>query len=91
MKKYLNQITTMKNKITLLAFSLNLVLTISSIVYFLAAQSIMEEYKQIKRDEVDKAAREIVEDISLFAPIEELENAVAKDLAALDAKYKNLN
>lgn len=91
MKKYLNQITTMKNKITLLAFSLNLVLTISSIVYFLAAQSIMEEYKQIKRDEVDKAAREIVEDISLFAPIEELENAVAQDLAALDAKYKNLN
>ena len=78
----------MKNKITLLAFSLNLVLTISSIVYFFAAQSIMEEYKQMKRDEVDKAAREIVEDISLFAPIEELENAVAQDLAALDAKYK---
>ena len=81
----------MKNKITLLAFSLNLVLTIISIVYFFAAQSIMNDYKQMKLDEVDKAAREVVEDISLFAPIEELENAVAQDLAALEAKYKNLN
>lgn len=81
----------MKNKMTLLAFSLNLVLTISSIVYFLTAQSIMNDYK--KQKEVDQAVKEIMEDQenSLFEPIEKLEEAVAQDLAALDAKYKNLN
>jgi len=81
----------MKNKITLLAFSLNLVLTMASLVYFLSAQSIMNDYK--KQKEVDQAVKEIMEDHenSLFEPIEKLEEAVAQDLAALDAKYKNLN
>jgi len=63
----------------------------ASLVYFLSAQSIMNDYK--KQKEVDQAVKEIMEDHenSLFEPIEKLEEAVAQDLAALDAKYKNLN
>jgi hypothetical protein len=79
----------MKNKLILISFGLNVAICLASCSYFGAAESKMQEYKKLK--EVDKAAREIVEDVSLFAPVEELENAVAQDLAALDTKYKNLN
>ena len=74
-----------KRKIILISFSINLMLCFASCAYFSAAETKMQEIRAIQRD-----AKEVLETPSLTDEwsIKELENAVAQDLKDLELKHK---
>jgi hypothetical protein len=78
MKKPTNIIKTIKEKIILISFGINLLICFTSCAYFSAADSKMREYRQIQRDVED-----ILNPPSLFSDMEigELEEAVCKDVS----------
>jgi hypothetical protein len=77
MKKPTNIIKTIKEKIILISFGINLLLCFTSCAYFSAADTKMREYRQIQRDVED-----ILNPPSLFSDLEisELEEAAEKDI-----------
>jgi hypothetical protein len=82
MKKTIQSI---KRKIILISFCINLMLCFASCAYFSAAETKMQEIRAIQRD-----AKEILETPNLTDEwsIDELENAVAQDLKNLEIKHK---
>jgi hypothetical protein len=77
MKKPTNIIKTIKEKIILISFGINLLVCFTSCAYFSAADSKMREYRQIQRD-----VQDILNPPSLFSDLEisELEEAAEKDI-----------
>lgn len=81
MKKLIQSI---KRKVILISFSINLMLCFASCAYFSAAETKMREIREIQRD-----AKEVLETPNLTGwSIEELERAVDKDIKALEKAYK---
>jgi hypothetical protein len=83
MKKTTNIIKTIKEKVILISFGINLLVCFTSCAYFSAADSKMREYRQIQQD-----AHDALNPPSLFGDmhIEELENAVRQDIKDLEKK-----
>jgi len=81
-----NIIKTIKEKVILFSFCVNLLMCFASCAYFGAADSKMREIREMKRD-----AEDILNTPSLFSDLDmkELEKAVDKEVKALDRKYKN--
>lgn len=81
-----NIIKTIKQKVILVTFCINILLCFASCAYFSAADSKMREYREIQRD-----AKDILNTPSLFSDLdmEELEKAVDKEVKELDKRYKN--
>jgi hypothetical protein len=81
-----NIIKTIKEKVILFSFCVNLLLCFTSCAYFSAADSKMREIRQMERDAAD-----ILNTPSLFSDLdmEELERAVDKEVKELDRKHKN--
>jgi len=82
MKKIIQNI---KRKVILISFCINMMLCFASCAYFSAAEAKMQEVRGIQRD-----AKEVLEmpDLTGEWNIEELENAVAKDLRDVEIKHK---
>lgn len=81
-----NIIKTIKEKVILVTFCINILLCFASCAYFSAADSKMREVREIQRD-----AKDILNTPSLFSDLdmEELERAVDKEVKELDKRYKN--
>jgi hypothetical protein len=81
-----NIIKTIKQKVILVTFCINILLCFASCAYFSAADSKMREYREIQRD-----AKDVLNTPSLFSDLdmEELEKAVDKEVKELDKRYKN--
>ena len=81
-----NIIKTIKQKVILVTFCINILLCFASCAYFSVADSKMREVREIQRD-----ARDILNTQSLFSDldIEDLEKAVDKEVKELEKKYKN--
>lgn len=81
-----NIIKTIKQKVILVTFCINILLCFASCAYFSAADSKMREVREIQRD-----AKDILNTPSLFSDLdmEELERAVDKEVKELDKRYKN--
>jgi hypothetical protein len=80
-----NIIRTIKKQVILFTFCVNILLCFASCAYFSAAETKMQEVRQIQRD-----AEEVMNTPDLTGDwgIEELEEAVRKDLKSLEAKQK---
>lgn len=81
-----NIIKTIKEKVILFSFCVNLLLCFASCAYFSAAENKMREYRELQRD-----AEDILNTPSLFSDldIEDLQRAVDKEVKALDTEHKN--
>ena len=81
-----NIIKTIKEKVILFSFCINLLLCFTSCAYFSAADSKMREYREIQRD-----AKSALDTPDLFSnmTIEQLEKAVDQDLKDMKKSLKN--
>ncbi len=81
MKKLIQNI---KRKVILISFCINLMLCFASCAYFSAAETKMREVRDIQRD-----AKEVLDTPDLTGwSIDELEDAVNKDIKTLEKAYK---
>jgi hypothetical protein len=82
----------MRIKTAHLILFLNVEILCVSVACMFSAQSKWAHYEKMR--EVDQAAQEVVESldrIQLIDPIEELHDAINKDLTALELKYNPKN
>jgi hypothetical protein len=80
-----NIIKTIKKQIILFTFCVNILLCFASCAYFSAAETKMQEIREIQRD-----AKEVLETPNLTGEwdIETLEDAVAQDIKDMERKIK---
>lgn len=80
-----NIIKTIKKQVILFTFCVNILLCFASCAYFSAAESKMQEVREIQRD-----AKEVLETPNLTGEwdIETLEDAVAQDIKDMERKVK---
>jgi hypothetical protein len=80
-----NIIKTIKKQVILFTFCINILLCFASCAYFSAAETKMQEVREIQRD-----AKEVLETPNLTGEwdIETLEDAVAQDIKDMERKIK---
>lgn len=80
-----NIIKTIKEKVILVTFCINILLCFASCAYFGAADAKMREVREIQRD-----AKEVLDTPDLFTDLkmEDLEKAVKQDIKDMEKKFK---